>query len=153
MNQNTPADEEPGDFAADDPVDILLTFAKYIEGQRMKKSPVPINDRERWFVTLILSVLADPNHHVGKLIMRNLIKVWIERGGIIPKRGPLAKFMRETDQFEFAVQYLYDYGMTMTEIGRVMGVNYMTVGRHLRFIKEVDRKLISESDEIPHEET
>ncbi len=131
--------EEPADFESNDPVDIILTFARYLEGMRMKKSPMVVNDRDRWFITIILSLLADPNHHVGKLITRDIVKVWIERGGQIPKPGPIARFMREADQFEFAAQYLYDYGMPTSEIGIVLGASYDTVWRALRYIREQGR--------------
>ena len=150
LNQDE-SSPEPAEF--DDPVNIILTFASHLEGMRMKKSPMVINDRDRWFITLILSLLADPNHHVGKLIMRDIVKVWIDRGGILPKRGPIAKFMRESDQFEFASQYLYDYGMPITEIGIVLGVHRMTVARCLKYIKEEDRQLVTESDEKLSTET
>ena len=137
--------EEPADFESTDPVDIILVFLKHIEGHRMRKSPMVINDRDRLLVTMILSLLADPSHHVGKLITRDIIKVWIDRGGHIPRPGQLARSMREPDNFEFAAQYLYDYGMPITEIAIVLGVHRDTVTRTLKYIKEndVDVKKVS----------
>lgn len=120
------------------PVDTILAFTHSIEAMRKANDPLCINDRDRWLVTAILTLLSDPHHHVGKTITRDLFKLWIERGGRVPKKGHLARSLRETDQFEFAAQYLYDYGMPITEIAIVLGVCRLTAYQMIRYLKEED---------------
>jgi hypothetical protein len=122
----------------DDPVNVVYDFIIGFLGER-SKGKVPI-DRERLIITLTLAMLTDPNHRVGKTIGRDLFKVWIDRGGKIPKRG-LGRRLCEPDQFEFAMQYLYDHGMTLKEIANVFGIHWVTVHRVLKYLREADQKL------------
>lgn len=141
-----------------DPVEVVLAFARYIESLKGIKTakkvcpackqsfdPLSIRERDRYLVTLILSTLADPNHHIGKLVTKNIFKVWFERGGTVGVRGQLANSLREKDQFEFATQYLYDYGLPPKDIAMALGVNIYTVYRRIKYLKP--------GDEAPPEES
>lgn len=109
-----------------------------IEAARHPKDPLTILDRERYWVTVILSILSDPKHPVGQPIMRELIKTYKERGGVFPVQGMLGRYLRETDQFDFATQWLYDSGMSVTNIANVLGSHKQTVYRVLRFNRDND---------------
>jgi len=130
---------------SEDPVDLILEFTQNLEGLRLKRDPLVINDRDRWFVTLILSMISDPNHRIGRLITKDLIRVWIARGGVVPVHGFISRELAERGPFEFAVQYLYDYGMSVAEIARAFNTTRVTIHRYLKFLRD---------DEAPnHDET
>jgi hypothetical protein len=115
----------------DDPVNVILAFVEHLaSASRSTKVPV---DRERMIITLILALLTDPHHHVGKVITRDLFKTWIERGGKVPIQGYLSRALRETDEFEFAVQYLYDYGMPMRDIAMALGCTEQTIRNVIKY--------------------
>lgn len=130
-----------------DPVKIVLAFTRYLEGRRTLKTggkkicpvckhgfdPMMIRERDEYLVTILLSLLADPHHHVGKLITRNLFKTWIDRGGQIPVQGTLSRALKEKDTFEFAIQYLYDYGLAIKEIANALGCCQATVRQSIRY--------------------
>ena len=141
-----------------DPVEVVLAFARHIESLKGIKTakkvcpackqsfdPLSIRDRDRYLVTLILSTLADPNHHIGKRITKSIFKVWFERGGTVGVRGQLANSLREKDQFEFATQYLYDYGLPPKDIAMALGVNIYTVYRRIKYLKPGDAAPTEES--------
>ena len=129
-----------------DPVKVVLAFTRHLEGMKGTKTakkvcpackhsfdPLAIRDRDEYLITILLSILADPHHHIGKLITRDLFKVWIERGGIVPKQGMLSRELREQDTFDFAAQYLYDYGMPIKEIAIALGAGEATVRTAIRY--------------------
>lgn len=129
-----------------DPVEIILAFARQIEGARLKRDPLSIPDHDRWFVTLILALISDPYHHVGRIIGRHAFKTWIDRGGKVPKQGNIARTLKEEDQFEFAVQYLYDSGMKVKDIAMALGSCELTIRHYLKYLSTEERKAID--DEI-----
>lgn len=120
-----------------DPVNVIYAFIEHLMGMKGRGGKIPV-DREKLIITTILALLSDPHHHVGKLITRDLFRTWIERGGRVPIIGMLAREMREPDQFQFAVQYLYDYGMPIREIANVLGCHEMTVRTNLKYLKEAN---------------
>lgn len=142
MTEEVIIDEEENDL-----VKIILAFTQHIEGQRgiktgIKKvcpackcsfNPLESASRDEFLATIILSLVADPNHHVGKTVGRQLFKTWIDRGGRVPKHGALSREMREKAQFEFAVQYLYDYGMPVKEIANALSCSELTVRNHIKY--------------------
>lgn len=134
-----------------DPVKVVLAFTRHLEGMKGTKTakkvcpackhsfdPLAIRDRDEYLITILLSILADPHHHIGKLITRDLFKVWIERGGIVPKQGMLSRELREQDTFDFAAQYLYDYGMPVKEIAIALGAGEATVRKAIRYYRKED---------------
>lgn len=136
-----------------DPVEIVLAFTRHIESLRTTKTgkkvcpackqgfdPLSIRERDRYLVTILLSILADPHHHIGKIVTKNLLKVWFERGGTAGVRGQLANALRDKDQFEFAMQYLYDYGLPPKDIAMALGVNVHTVYRRIKYLKPGDEE-------------
>lgn len=78
-----PLPEESEDTFNTDRLKRLLTV---IESARKKGSRSTILDRDEWVITVLLSVLADPNHPAGKYLCKSLYDKWLERGGEIPKR-------------------------------------------------------------------
>ncbi len=78
-----PLPEESEDTFNTDRLKHLLTV---IESARKKGSRSNILDRDEWVITVLLSVLADPNHPAGKYLCKSLYDKWLERGGEIPKR-------------------------------------------------------------------
>lgn len=154
--------EEPSEET--DPVKIVLSFTRHLEALRGIKTakkvcpackhsfdPLAIRDRDEYLITLLLSILADPHHHIGKLITRDLFKVWIERGGIVPKQGCLTRALREQDTFDFAAQYLYDYGMPVKEIAIALGAGEVTVRKAIRFYRKEDTDDLQSVD-VPSQE-
>jgi hypothetical protein len=125
-----------------DPVEIILAFANQIEGARLKRDPLSIPDRDRWFITLILALVSDPNHHVGRVIGRHLFKTWIDRGGKVPKQGTIARTLKEQDQFEFAAQYLYDSGMKVKDIAMALGSCELTIRHYLKHLSTEELQTI-----------
>ena len=119
-----------------DPVDVILAFADHLEGARHPKDVNFIADRDRWFVTLILSLITDPHHHVGKVITRDLFRTWIDRGGKVPIKGHLAQALRERDEFQFACQSLYDLNVPVKDIAQALMVDVRTVRQAIRWWKE-----------------
>ncbi len=109
----------------EDPVEVILAFVRHL-AQKPTVTKRPL-DRDRLIITLVLALLSDPHHHVGKKITRDLFKTWIERGGRVPQRGLIARAIREDDEFDFAVQYLYDYGMPIKDIAMALGCSEPTV--------------------------
>lgn len=122
----------------DNDIELLLEFANHIEGQRHDKDPLIINDRDRWFVTMIFGILSDPHHRLNKTMMKDLIRVYMERGGKIPRKGQLANRIREKDQSEHIAQYLYDRGFTHEEIANVIGCSAQVVSLRLKYLREED---------------
>lgn len=118
-----------------DPVEEILEFAKFLEGKRSKQDSLKINDRDRWLVTLALSLISDPNNRLGKKYINELLKVWANRGGKIylskkyldklkprnPNEAPNRRLFRQPDRLEFAVQYLLDAGVHHTIIAEAFG--------------------------------
>jgi hypothetical protein len=115
-----------------DPVNVILAFVEHLISTGGSRRKLPL-DRDRLLVTLILALLTDPHHHVGKVITRDLFKTWIERGGKVPIQGYLSRSLRETDEFEFAVQYLYDYGMKLSDIAMALGCTEQTIRNVLKY--------------------
>lgn len=133
-----PDDMDPIEFTDDpDPVDVLLRFAQRMMQRPSRKFPIT-QDRDRLFVTILLAILADPHHHLNDVITRPLLKVYLERGGKVYRRGVLSRFMREPDQFDHTVQYLYDYGLPIVEIARAMGTVSKTIRKHLKYLRDDD---------------
>jgi len=126
----------------DDPVEIILAFASQIEGARLKRDPLSIPDRDRWLITLILALISDPHHHVGRVIGRHAFKTWIDRGGKVPRQGTIARCLKEQDQFEFAAQYLYDSGMKVKDIAMALGSCELTIRHVLKYLSTEERKAI-----------
>ena len=115
----------------DDPVNVILAFVQHL-AQKPSVTKAPL-DRDRLMITLVLALLSDPHHHVGKKITRDLFKVWIERGGRVPQRGIISRSLREADEFDFAVQYLYDYGMPIKDIAMALGCSEPTIKSALKY--------------------
>lgn len=113
-----------------DPVDVILRFVQRIESMRIERNPWPL-DRERLLITIILALLSDPHHLVGKRITRPLLQCYLDRGGRLNKPGVLARAMRDPDQFEHTIRYLHDYGMGVRNISEAMGVSMNTVRRFI----------------------
>ena len=130
-----------------DPVEIILAFSRQIEGSRLKRDPLSINDHDRWFITLVLTLISDPSHHVGRTIGRHAFKTWIDRGGKVPKQGNIARTLKEQDQFEFAAQYLYDSGMKVKDIAIALGSCEFTIRNYLKYLSTEERKIIDEEIE------
>lgn len=133
--------------AEDDPVEIILAFARQIRESRMQKDPLKINDQDAWFVTLILALITDPNHHVGRIIGRHAFKTWIDRGGKVPKQGTIARTLKEQDQFEFAAQYLYDSGMKVKDIAMALGSCELTIRHYLKYLSAEELQTIDQEME------
>lgn len=138
--------ESPESPEPDDPVDLIVEFMATLESKRLKRDPMVINDRERWYITILLSLLSDPHHRIGKLVTKDLIRVWYERGGQLPIRGSLSRELTERGPFEFAVQYLYDYGVKTADIARAFSVNKHTIYRHLKYLRANDEENDNEGD-------
>src|SRR5574343_950947 len=68
-----------------DPVQVVLQFAKRIEEARNKNDQLPINDRDEWFVKLVLGLITDTRHMVGRFVGRAAFKEWSRRGGKAPR--------------------------------------------------------------------
>ena len=119
-----------------DPVEVILAFAEHLEGSRHPKDVNFIADRDRWFVTLILSLITDPHHPVGKVITRDLFRTWMDRGGKVPIKGHLARTLRERDEFQFACQSLYDLNVSVKDIAHALMVDTRTVRDTIRWWKE-----------------
>ncbi len=108
----------------------------HYDGLRSRLDPLKdIMDRERLLVAIILGMLSDPNHPVGKHLGRDMLAAWIERGGKVPRPYYLSRSILETSQFDFTVQYLYDYGMKTTEIANALGVSRDAVYSRVRYRK------------------
>lgn len=120
-----------------DPVDVVLHFAHRIEAMRSSRNPIQM-DRDRLLVTIILALLSDPHHHVGKQITKPILQCYLDRGGRLNKPGVLARAMRDPDQFRHTIQYLYDSGMKIRNIAEALGVHYNTVIRHLSDVRKED---------------
>jgi len=129
-----------------DPIDVLVRFIERILQCRASKSYPITQERERLIVTLLLSILADPHHHLNEVITRPLLNVYRERGGRIYQKGFLARALCHPDQFEHTIQYLYDYGMSMAEIARALGVHRITVARNMKYLREADKKSLPSVD-------
>jgi len=127
-----------------DPVEIILAFARHIEVSRLKRDPLQLHDRDRWFVTLILALISDPHHHVGRIIGRHAFKTWIDRGGKVPRQGTIARCLKEQDQFEFAAQYLYDSGMKIKDIAMALGSCELTIRHTLKYLSTEDQQTMKE---------
>jgi len=127
-----------------DPVEIILTFARHIEGSRLKKDQMQLYDSDRWFVTLILALISDPHHHVGRVIGRHAFKTWIDRGGKVPRQGTIARCLKEQDQFEFAAQYLYDSGMKVKDIAMALGSCELTIRHVLKYLSTEELQAIDD---------
>ncbi|MCC8991814.1 MAG: hypothetical protein LM514_04390 [Streptococcus sp.] len=125
-----------------DPIEIILAFARQIEGARLQRDPMQIHDRDRWFVTLILALISDPHHHVGRVVGRHAFKTWIDRGGKVPKQGNIARCLKEEDQFEFAAQYLYDSGMKVKDIAMELGACELTIRQVLKYLSQEEYQSI-----------
>lgn len=123
-----------------DPVKIVVAFARNLEGRRTIKTekkvcptckhgldPMEIRCRDEYLVTILLSILSDPDHFVGKKVTRNLFKTWIDRGGRVPIQGFLSRIIREQDSFDFAVRYLYDSGVSIKVIASAFCIAQSTV--------------------------
>lgn len=120
-----------------DPVDVLLRFAQRLLQRPSKKFPIT-PDRDRLLVTILLAIIADPHHHLNDVITRPILKIYLDRGGRVYRKGILAHGLRETDQFDHTVQYLYDYGLPIVEIARALGTVPKTIRKHLRYLREDD---------------
>lgn len=133
---------EPISFTeAIDPIDILVRFIQRITQLPSSSKKFPITkDRDRLIITLLLAILADPHHHINKFITKPLIKIYLERGGRIQRRGVLSHAMRDRDQFDHTVQYLYDYGLSIPDIARTLGTHPQTIRDHLKYLREDDQK-------------
>lgn len=127
---------ETTDTSNQDVVDTILEFAEWLEGRRHKNDTLCVNDRDRWLVTIILGLVSDPNHRVGKVVGRRLFKTWIERGGKLPLEGISQKNIYECEQLQFAIRYMRDYGMTIEEISNALGLNRLTIMKHLKYYRE-----------------
>lgn len=130
----------------DDPVEIILAFARQIEGARLQRDPMQIHDRDRWFVTLILALISDPHHHVGRVVGRHAFKTWIDRGGKVPKQGNIARCLKDEDQFEFAAQYMYDSGMKVKDIARALGACELTIRQVLKYLSQEEYQSLHEEN-------
>ena len=116
----------------DDPIEIILEALQHIESLRPRNDPLAdMVDRDRLIVAVVLGLLSDPKHHVGKYVGKSLIRAWIERGGQVPMAQKLTRFMKEPDTFEFACQYLHDYGLKVKDIAMALGVSHMAVYRRV----------------------
>ena len=131
-NRTTPANET----IDQDVVDTILEFAEWVEGRRHKNDTLCVNDRDRWFVTIILGLVSDPHHRVGKVVGRRLLKTWIERGGKLPIEGISQKNIYDDEQLQFAIRYMRDYGMPIEEISNALGLNRLTIMKHLKYYRE-----------------
>lgn len=127
-----------------DPVDVMAHFIQRLTQLPTRNLPIT-KDRDRLIITLLLSIIADPFHHLNEVITKPLLKVYLERGGKVYRRGVLSYSMRELDQFDHTVQYLYDYGLPIIEIARAMGTLPVTIRAHLKHLREEDKKISTES--------
>lgn len=75
--------EESEDTFNTDRLQRLLTV---IESARKKNVRSTIIDRDELVITVLLSVLADPNHPAGKFVCKQLFEKWLDRGGEMPYR-------------------------------------------------------------------
>ena len=120
----------------EDPVEMVMRAIEHYDGLRSRIDPLKdIMDRERLLVAIIIGMLSDPNHPVGKHLGRDLLAAWIERGGKVPRPYYLSRGLLEPSQFDFTVQYLHDYGMKTTEIANALGVDRQTVYSRVRYMK------------------
>jgi hypothetical protein len=122
------------------PIDRIVNFMEGMEAARHPKDPLTILDRERYWVTVILSILSDPKHPVGQPIMSDLIKTYKERGGTFPFQGLLGRHLLNTDQFDFAAQWLYDSGMRVRDIANVLGSHEQTIYKVIRFYRDKENE-------------
>lgn len=120
-----------------DPVDVLVRFIQRLIQRPSKKFPIT-PDRDRLIITVLLAIISDPNHHLNTYITHPLLKVYFERGGRITRSGPLARNMREDDQFDHTVQYLYDYGMKVPDIARALSVERRAVAKRIKYRRGED---------------
>lgn len=133
---------EPITFTeAIDPIDVLMRFIQRImQLPSSKKYPIT-KDHDRLIITILLAIIADPNHHLNEIITKPLLKVYLERGGRVYRRGLLSYSMRDIDQFDHTVQYLYDYGLPIGDIARALGTLPKTIRNHLKHLHEDDQKI------------
>jgi hypothetical protein len=126
-------------------VQPILGFIRHLKALR-SPSKIPLQDDELTLL-IVLSLLADPHHWIGKKVTRHLFKVWIERGGKIPNSRSLSKSLYERDCFEFACQYLYDLKIPVQEIAMALGVTRMTIYNTLRFLRDEDFSMLHSTED------
>lgn len=114
-----------------DPVQVILQFAKRIESERNKNDPLPINDRDEWFVALVLGLITDPRHMVGRFVGRAAFKEWIRRGGKVPRFGNLPSVI-DSEQFLHALLYLHDAGVGITDLARAFSFTTVHISNLLK---------------------
>ena len=134
-----------------DPLENLLVFLQNLEDLRHPNDPLRIIDRERFVAVTILSLLSDPKHPIGGPLMKKVLPVYLERGGKLPLVGQIARRMRETDQFQFTVQYLYDRGLSANEIGNIFGCHLNTIRNTIKHLRDEDIDLSEKMKEIDDE--
>ena len=117
-----------------DPVQVILQFAKRIEESRNKNDPLPINDRDEWFVTLVLGLITDPRHMVGRFVGRAAFKEWIRRGGKAPRFGKLPSVI-DNEQFLHALLYLHDAGVSVTDLAKAFSFTTVHI---INLLKEAE---------------
>ena len=124
-----------------DPVETILQLTRHLEGLRNAKDPLEVNDRDRWLVTLVLELLSDPKHHIGKVIGKQAFKTWILRGGRLPTRGYNGIAVIDRDQFEHALLYLSDLGIGPVALGEAFSMKYTSIYEILKRLKSEPSEL------------
>jgi hypothetical protein len=120
-----------------DPVDVMVRFIQRLIQRPSKKFPIT-PDRDRLIVTVLLAIISDPNHYLNRIVTNPLMKVYLERGGRVYRAGPIARNMREDDQFDHTVQYLYDYGIPIPDIARALSVGRRAVAKRIKYRRTED---------------
>lgn len=115
-----------------DPVETILQLTARLEGLRNAKDTLSVNDRDRWLVTLVLELLSDPNHHIGKEIGKQAFKTWVERGGRLPGAGYHRIAVIDRDQLEHALLYLSDLGVSNTDLTKAFSLGITRIGALLK---------------------
>ena len=119
-----------------DPVQIILRFAHKIEAARHKNDPLPINDRDEWFVAIVLGLITDPHHLIGRFVGRAAFKAWLRRGGKVPRGGGIPSVI-DNEQFLHALLYLHDLGIGVSDLSRAFS---FSVERINQLLKEAEDK-------------
>ena len=127
-----------------DPLENLVTFLQNLERLRGKDDPLRVFERERFLAVTLISLLSDPKHPIGLPIMKQILPVYLSRGGKLPIVGPLARHLRETDQLDFAIQYLYDREMSVKEVANILGCSVGYVYNTLNYLRQEDIDLMKD---------
>lgn len=107
--------------------DIVDIMIKAVLNRSMRVGvDLPDQDQLRFIVTVIMSLLCDPNTEYGDEIGGAFIRLWWKRGGFINKQYEAApEFFRNNileKEIESKVEFLLDYGMQQIDIENFLGI-------------------------------